>query len=285
MISELSKLLISIQKTNSLNKESLCSDVVDACINLGWLETAHDILDDMELAGNPMCTGSYTSLLRAYYRREMFREAEALLKQIRKTSLVVKMSDEEDKTTLSSKRSSSGKSGLAESLIREMEEDEKAEPSMIYEFNSSIYFFWKAKMVGDALNTYRKMQQMKIEPTVQTFLNMVSGYSSLEMYRDITILWGDIKRNMEKGNLVVNRDLYDTLILNFLRGGYFERVLEVIGYMEKGGMYIDKWMFKFEFLKFHKDLYRSLKASNAKTEAQSKRIEHVREFRQWVGIH
>ena len=80
-------------------------------------------------------------------------------------------------------------------------------------------------MVGDALNTYRKMQQMKIEPTVQTFLNMVSGYSSLEMYRDITILWGDIKRNMEKGNLVVNRDLYDTLILNFLRGGYFERVL------------------------------------------------------------
>ena len=51
------------------------------------------------------------------------------------------MSDEEDKTTLSSYRSSSGKSGLAESLIREMEEDEKAEPSMIYEFNSSIYFF------------------------------------------------------------------------------------------------------------------------------------------------
>ncbi|GFZ00846.1 pentatricopeptide repeat (PPR) superfamily protein [Actinidia rufa] len=284
MISELSKLLISIQKTKSSNEESLCSDVVDACINLGWLETAHDILDDMELAGS-MGTSSYTSLLQAYYRREMFREAEALLKQIRKAGLVVKMSDEEDKTTLSSKRSSSGKSGLAESLIREMEEAEKAEPSMIYEFNSSIYFFWKAKMVGDALNTYRKMQQMKIEPTVQTFLNMVSGYSSLEMYRDITILWGDIKRNMEKGNLVVNRDLYETLILNFLRGGYFERVLEVIGCMEKGGMYIDKWMFKFEFLKFHKDLYRSLKASNAKTETQSKRIEHVREFRQWVGIH
>ncbi|KAL7188363.1 hypothetical protein ACSBR1_038247 [Camellia fascicularis] len=49
-ISELSKLLISIQKkVASMKEESLCSDVNDACINLGWLETAHDILDVMKL--------------------------------------------------------------------------------------------------------------------------------------------------------------------------------------------------------------------------------------------
>ncbi|CAL5441645.1 unnamed protein product [Camellia sinensis] len=118
-------------------------------------------------------------------------------------------------------------------------------------------------MIGDALNTYRKTQKTKIQPIVQTFFNMVSGYSSLEMYRDITILWGDIKRNMENGNFVVNRDLFELLMLNFLRGGYFERVMKGIGYMEEHGMYINKWMFKSEYLKFHIDLYRSLKGSNA----------------------
>lgn len=278
-ISELSKLLISIQKkVSSLKEESLCSDVIDACINLGWLETAHDILDDMRLGGTPMGTGSYISLFRAYHERKMFGEAEALLDQNKKAGLVEKLFDEAITV-------SDGESDLAKSIIRELEEEGKTVLSVVYEYNSSIYFFWKAKMIGDALNTYRKMQMMKIQPIVQTFFNMVSGYSSLEMYREITILWGDIKRNIENGNLVVNRDLFQLLILNFIRGGYFERVMEVIGYMKEHGMYIDKWMFKIEFLKFHKDLYRSLKASNARTEAQSNRIEHVRAFRKWVGIN
>ena len=74
------------------------------------------------------------------------------------------------------------------------------------------------------------MVDMKIQPTSQTFAFLMCGYSSLGMYREITILWGDIKRFMRSGNLVGNRDLYELLLLNFLRGGYFERVLEVISH-------------------------------------------------------
>ncbi|KAI8562344.1 hypothetical protein RHMOL_Rhmol03G0029200 [Rhododendron molle] len=282
-ISELSKLLISIQKVGSMKDESWCSEVVEACINLGWLEIAHDILDDMALAGCPMGNSLYLSLLRAYYEQNMFREAGALRKQIRKAGLDIDMADES--LTLSERRTTSTrKVNLAESFIREMEEEEKTVASTLYELNSSIYFFWKAKMTGDALKTYRKMQEMKIQPSAQTFFIMVSGYSSLEMYREITILWGDFKQNIENGNLVVNRDLYEFIVLNFLRGGYFERVMEVVGHMKEHGMYIDKWMLKVEFLKLHKDLYRNLKASSARTEAQNKRIEDVRAFRKWVGI-
>ncbi|KAI7987956.1 Pentatricopeptide repeat-containing protein [Camellia lanceoleosa] len=151
-----------------------------------------------------MGTRSYISLLRAYHEGKMFGEAEALLKQIKKAGLVEKMSDE-------AMTVSGGESDLAESIIWELGEEVYTVSSVVYEYNSSIYFFWKAKMIGEGLNTYRKMQKMKIEPIVQTFFNMVSGYSSLEMYRDITILWGDIKRNF-----VVNRDLFELLILNFL---------------------------------------------------------------------
>ncbi|XAR60243.1 hypothetical protein NMG60_11033521 [Bertholletia excelsa] len=277
-ISDLSRILVDIQKNGSLKEENLSPAVIEACISLGWLEIAHDIVDDMELAGSPLDTSSYMSLLRAYNERNMFREAEALLRQIRKAGLSVKIYDDTMKGT-----TSSGKSDLAESFIRELGQ-EKSVPSVVYELNSSIYFFWKAKMVRDALETYRKMQEMNIKPTLQTYIYMVSGYSSLGMHREITILWGDIKRSMEDGILTGDRDLFEFIMLNFLRGGYFERVMEVISYMKKNGMYVDKWIFRTEFLKLHKDLYRCLKAGSAKTEAQSKRIEYVRAFRKWIDI-
>ncbi|KAH7549702.1 hypothetical protein ACOSP7_025389 [Xanthoceras sorbifolium] len=286
-ISELSKLLLSIQKEyHSFGEADLCSDVIDACIHLGLLETAHDILDDMESAGHPMGSSTYMSLLEAYYKAKMCREAEALLRQMQKAGLNINTSEEMVVSTWLSKGADRrSKSDLAGSLFREMIEKEKAIPSMIYELNSSIYYFCKSKMIGDALTVYRRMQEMKIQPTAQTFGYLAYAYSSLEMYRDITILWGDIKRNMETGILMLSSDLFEFLLLNFLRGGYFERVMEVIGFMKGNSMYTDKWMYKSEFLKHHKNLYRSLKASNARTEAQSKRLEYVRAFRKWAGIH
>ncbi|KAK4401195.1 Pentatricopeptide repeat-containing protein [Sesamum angolense] len=104
------------------------------------------------------------------------------------------------------------------------------------------------------------------------------------MYREITILWGDIKRSMENQNTIYNRDLYELLLVNFVRGGYFERVMEVIGFMMENNMFLDKWSYKTEFLKFHRDLYRTLTALEGKDEAQKRRIEHVHAFRKFVSI-
>jgi pentatricopeptide repeat protein len=287
---DLSKLLLCMQQDfHVLGQSSFCSDVIDACIRLGWLEMAHDILDDMDAAGAPIGSTLHMALLTAYYCREMFKEAKALLRKMRKAGFVVNLSDEMVATACLSEAannasSSSSKSDLIDFLVREMREEEKAIPSVVYELNSSIYYFCKAKMMEDALKTYKRMQHMKIQPTVQTFSYLIDGFSSLGMYRDITILWGDIKRNVGSKDLEVSRDLYEVLHLNFLRGGYFERAMEVIGYMKERNMYCDKWMYKDEFLKLHKNLYRSLKASEARTEAQSKRLEHVKAFRKWVGI-
>ncbi|KAL6183528.1 hypothetical protein ACLB2K_044939 [Fragaria x ananassa] len=281
----------------------------------GWLETAHDILDDMEAAGTPMGYGTFMSLLTAYYKGKLVPEAKALLKQMRKAGLLVSLSDEMVASTClsvvdtsaccTSASSSTSKSDLANALVQELRDeeetpsrvsdlvnalvqetrDEKEEiSSRVYQFNSSINFFCKAKMIDDALKTYKRMQELKIYPTELTFTYMIKVYSSLGMFRNITFLWGDMKRNMENGNLVVSRDLYEYLLLDFLRGGYFERVMEVISYMKKHGMFADKWMYRSEFEKLHKNLYRNLKASEARTDAQRKRLEFVQAFRKYVGI-
>ncbi|KAL2322974.1 hypothetical protein Fmac_027353 [Flemingia macrophylla] len=286
-IGELSKLLLSIQEElYSVAGSSLCFDVICACIQFGWLECAHDILDDVEATGSPMDQNTYMLLMSAYQKEGMQREATALLKQMKKVGLDEGLSDDviEKQNLCEETLDSLGKADLAIALAQILkDEDQKVFP-LVYNFNSSIFFFCKARMIEDALKAYRRMVAMKVQPTIQTFSFLMCGYSSLGRYREIIILWGDIKRFMRSGNLVADRDLYELLLLNFLRGGYFERVMEVISHMRDHNMYTDKWLYKSEFLKLHMNLYRSLKASNSRTEAQSKRLEHVQEFRQCVGI-
>ncbi|KAK4422254.1 Pentatricopeptide repeat-containing protein [Sesamum alatum] len=290
-INGLSRLLICIHNMLSSDENNRsCSDVIDACIYLGWLETAHDILDDLESEKYCVRESSYTSLLAAYYNKKMLREAEGLVRQIRRVGLAINFPDEMAFSLLVSKSEdertpdSMGKSDLANSIIQSMREEDKAVSPFVHEYNSSIYFFTKAKMIEDATQTYRKMQKMKIQPNASTFFHLICGYCSLAMYREITILWGDIKRSMENQNTVYNRDLYELLLLNFIRGAYFERVMEVIGFMMENNMFLDKWSYKTEFLKLHRDLYRTLTSLEAKDDAQKRRIEHVQAFRKFVGI-
>ncbi|KAJ8747553.1 hypothetical protein K2173_013088 [Erythroxylum novogranatense] len=290
-IIELSKLLhVMCKDYHKQRAYSLCSDVIDACIHVGWLEAAHDILEDMETFEASLDSNTYMALLKAYYSKQMMKEAEVLLRQMRKSGLFSNGSDEMVASTCLSKAageesllSSSSKSDLADHLLREMDEQMPI-PPVIYELNSSIYFFCKAQMLSDALRTYRRMQKMKIQFTTQTFAYLIFAYSSMGKYREITILWGDMKKNMKSGNLEMSRDLYELLLLSFIRGGYFERVMEVIDQMKEQGMYTDKGMYRAEFLKLHKHLYKSLKASEARTEVQKYRLEHVKTFRRWVGI-
>lgn len=292
--SELSKLLLQVQKgLASTEGSNLCSAVVKTCIYLGWLEIAHDILDDVETAGSAVDSAVYFLLLKAYYNQEMLREADVLQKQMAKVGLSTDTTADMVSSTYSPKlanRTSSQdnpptthETSLVESLVQEMKETSAISPR-VYKLNSSIYFFCKAKMIEDALQAYKRMQQISIQPTLQTFANLAFGFSSLQMYRDITILWGDMKRNIGSRNFVMSRELYEFLLLCFLQGGYFERVMEIAGHMEEQKMFTDKWMYKSEFLKLHKNLYRSLKPSEARTEAQKKRLEYVRAFKKWVGI-
>ncbi|VVB12712.1 unnamed protein product [Arabis nemorensis] len=276
---ELSKLLFSV------GGSSLCADVIDACVAIGWLEAAHDILDDMNSAGHPMELATYRKVLSGYYKSKMLRNAEVLMKQMTKAGLITDPSNETMAGLLETVENDGQNTELRAHLAQEINAGKQTKvPSMLYELNSSLYYFCKAKMQGDTLITYRKIQKMKIPPTLQSFWILIDMYSSLGMYREITVVWGDIKRNMASRNLEVTQDLLEKLVVNFLRGGYFERVMEVISYMKEKEMYNDLTMYKNEYLKLHKNLYRSLKASDAVTEAQAQRLEHVKSFRKLVGI-
>ncbi|XP_044960721.1 pentatricopeptide repeat-containing protein At4g17616 [Hordeum vulgare subsp. vulgare] len=277
----------------ALHKEELkgisASDVINACIQMGWLHAAHDILDALELAETPVGVGTYMSLLRAYENEHKPEEFNGLLQQIQKIASTM---DEfhtspsftiKDIAKIVKDEMPQTKSSLLSSLVEETEHYNPGD-HLTFEFNNSILFFCKAKMMEDALGTYKCMREQNIRPNLHTFCHILCGYSSLSMYREITILWGEIKRRLEYREISVDGDLLDCLVLEFLKGGYFSRVMEVISYMTTHQIYCDKWKYRQVFLKLHKNLYRNLNSLHDKTEAQSKRIDDVRAFRSWAGI-
>ncbi|XP_020088732.1 pentatricopeptide repeat-containing protein At4g17616 isoform X2 [Ananas comosus] len=277
MIGELCHFMTTLHKEVDFKVNGLCFNVMGACIQMGWSDVAHDILDDLESAGVPLEANTYALLLQAYCEDNKLEESKKLSKQIEKAGL---LGTDDDATSTSLET----KSHLGEFLEKEIQK-EHVGSQLIYDLNNSILFFCQANMVEDAMRTFRRMRKRNIRPTMQTFKFLLDCYSSLQSYRAITILWGEIKREMEDKDLAADRDLLDYLLLNFLKGGYFERVMEIISYMSKHNNFVDKWKYKREYMKFHKNLYRNLKVSEAKTEAQSKRLEHVRAFRVLVGIN
>jgi hypothetical protein len=107
-----------------------------------------------------------------------------------------------------------------------------------------------------------------------------SSYFSFVLFISCNCFLVQLTTRFTKNNyLVVNRDLYELLLLNFIRGGYFERVMVIIGHMNYHELYTEKFLYKREFLILHKNLHMSLKVSDTRTEAQSKRLVHVQEFR------
>ncbi|XLR32406.1 hypothetical protein S83_060306 [Arachis hypogaea] len=164
---------------------------------------------------------TYMLLLSAYCRRRMQRIANALLKQMTRVHLDNELANDTiDKHFHCLETSDSlGKSNLVVTLVQILKDEDQIFP-LVYEFNSSIHFFCMARMMEDALKVYRRMVEMNIQPTINTFAYLLCGYSSLGMYCKITILWGEIKRFMKGCGFPANRDLYELLRINFFRDGY-----------------------------------------------------------------
>lgn len=276
-VKKISEFFIKIQKDIRFGDTDLSYDVIDGCIEMGWLDHAHDIIEQLELENFPIGIGIYKKLLTAYQNQDRFEEYNSLLKHMKNVH-----------GSLAFHECNKRNSNLVEFLTKEVAcEETTVAKALVFEFNNSISFFSAAKMMDDALRTYKCMRERNMSPNVQTFCHILSGFSSLKMYREITILWGEIKRSLEYGILSDSQntdDLLECLVVNFLKGGYFERVMEVIDFMSKNGMCCDKWKCRRVFLELHRELYRNLKVSDAKTEAQSKRLEHVKAFRIWAGI-
>ncbi|KAK1313714.1 Pentatricopeptide repeat-containing protein [Acorus calamus] len=68
-------------------ENSAVVQIINACISLGWLERAHDLLDEMKFSRVRIGGSIYSTLLKAYCKANRPREITALLKEAQKAGI------------------------------------------------------------------------------------------------------------------------------------------------------------------------------------------------------
>ncbi|XP_022884484.1 pentatricopeptide repeat-containing protein At1g03100, mitochondrial [Olea europaea var. sylvestris] len=317
-IRDLAEFLIKVEKKDSpvSSDSSALMDVINTCISLGRLDQAHDLLDEMHLAGVRTSSSMYASLLKAYCKENKAGEVTSLLRDARKAGIQLDASCYEaliqfrvlEKDTQGAlnlfkemKEAKIPRGGhqefdmlvngctkgdeayLMAKLLQEIQEGQNVD-SGVRDWNNVIHFFCKKRLMQDAEKALKKMRSLGHAPNAQTFHSMITGYAAIGgKYIEVTELWGEMKAIAFTSGMKFDQELLDAVLYTFVRGGFFARANEVVGLMEKGKMFIDKYKYRMLFLKYHKTLYKG-KAPKFQTESQLKKRESALTFKKWVGL-
>ncbi|XP_015893076.3 pentatricopeptide repeat-containing protein At1g03100, mitochondrial [Ziziphus jujuba] len=310
--------LIKAEKEGSpaSNDDSALVHVINACISLGWLDQAHDLLDEMRLAGVKTASSVYASLLKAYCQANRAGEIASLLRDARRAGIQLDSSSYEAliqskvlqrdtqgalhlfKEMKEAKIPKAGhpvfeklvkgcgegsEASLMAKLLQEIKEGQKVD-SGVHDWNNVIHFFCRKRLMHDAEKALKKMRSLGHAPNAQTFHSMVTGYAAVGgKYIEVTELWGEMKSLASSTSMKFDQELLDSVLYTFVRGAFFNRANEVVEMMEKGKMFVDKYKYRTLFLKYHKTLYKG-KAPKFQTEAQLKKREAALAFKKWVGL-
>lgn len=316
---DLAEFLIKADKEDSpaSNDDSALVHVINSCISLGWLDKAHDLLDEMCLAGVRTGSSVYSSLLKAYCEANQAGNAASLLRDARKGGIQLDSSSyealiqsrvlqndtqgalhlyqemkeakipraghQEFERLVNECAGEGGEPRLMAKLLQEIKEGQTMD-SGVHDWNSIIHFFCKKRLMQDAEKALTKMRSLGHAPNAQTFHSMVTGYAAIGgKYIEVTELWGEMKSIASATSMKFDQELLDSVLYTFVRGGFFSRANEVVEIMEKGKMFIDKYKYRTLFLKYHRTSYKG-KAPKFQTESQLKKREAALAFKNWVGV-
>ncbi|KAI3954524.1 hypothetical protein MKX01_013241 [Papaver californicum] len=219
----LTKLIAEAQKLESPStgiEESVGSGILNACVNLGLLDKAHCIVDEMKAEGVSVGVGVYASILRAYCKEHRTTEAALLVTEITSSGrqldpssydalIEASMANQDFQSAFSLFRdmrevgisdlqasyltimtglTENHRPELMASFLDEVVEDPHVKMGT-HDWNSTIHAFCKTGRLEDAKKTFRRMAFLRFEPNDQTYLSLINGYVAKEEYLSVKHLW------------------------------------------------------------------------------------------------
>ncbi|KAL5723171.1 hypothetical protein ACHQM5_006596 [Ranunculus cassubicifolius] len=316
-VKNLAELIIESQKLESPSIEihsSVGFGIIDACVNLGLLDKAHSILDQMNADGGFVGLGVYTSILKAYCKEQRTSEATQLVMDISASGLQLdagsydtlieaSMSNQDFQSAFSLFRdmreakipdlqmsyltimtglTENHRPELMAAFLDEVVEDPRVEAGT-HDWNSIIHAFCKMGRLEDARRTLRRMVFLRFEPNGQTYLSLINGYMVAEKYFSVLILWTEVRKRIsmdsDKG-FKLDHSLVDAFLYALVKGGFFDAVMQVADKAQEMKVFVDKWRYKQAFMETHKKL------KVAKLRKRSyKKMEALVAFKNWAGLN
>ncbi|RCV27690.1 hypothetical protein SETIT_5G344900v2 [Setaria italica] len=311
-IRELGQLIIQAQEIELTQQPMSVEDsvgfgIVNACVELGLLNKAHSILDEMTAQGASVGLGVYSSILKAYCKEQKTAEAAQLVAEISAAGLQLDASSYDAlidasmtahdfqsafalfkdmrEARLPELRSSyltimtglteNNRPGLMASFLDSVVDDPRIEIAT-HDWNSIIHAFCKVGRLEDAKRTYRRMVFLRFEPNNQTYLSLINGYVSAEKYFNVLILWTEVRRKGAE----FNHELIDAFLYALVKGGFFDMAMQVIDKAQEFKIFIDKWRYKQAFMETHK----KLKVAKLR-KRNFRKMEALVAFKNWAGLN
>ncbi|XP_058081008.1 pentatricopeptide repeat-containing protein At1g69290-like [Magnolia sinica] len=318
-IKDLAKLIIDGQELESSQSSNSAEStvgfgIVNACIDLGLLDKAHCILDEMSAQGGAVGIGVYSSILKAYCKERRTAEAAQLVMEVNGSGLRL---DAGSYDALIDASMSSQDFQSAFSLFREMREARIPDLKMSYltimtgltenhrpelmaafldeivddprveigthDWNSIIHAFCKLGRLEDARRTFRRMVFLRFQPNEQTYLSLINGYVTAGSYFSVLILWTEVRKRMSvdggKG-IKFDHNLVDAFLYALVKGGFFDAAMQVVEKAQEMKIFVDKWRHKQAFMETHKKLkVAKLRRRNFR------KMEALIAFKNWAGLN
>ncbi|KAL6983340.1 hypothetical protein U1Q18_016728 [Sarracenia purpurea var. burkii] len=315
-VKHLADLIIEAQKLEPpsvIIEQSVGYGIISACVNLGFLDKAHNILDEMTIKGHSIGLGVYVPILRAYCKEQRTAEATQLVMEISSSGLQL---DAGIYDALIDASMSSQDYQSAFSLFRDMREaripdlqgsyltimtgltenhrpelmaaflDEVVEDPRVvvgtHDWNSIIHAFCKAGRLEDARRTLRRMIFLQYQPNEQTYLSLINGYATAEKYFSVLMLWNEVKRSVSldgEKKFKLDHSLVDAFLYALVKGGFFDAVMQIVEKSQEMKIFVDKWRYKQAFMENHK----KLKVSKLR-KRNLRKMEALIAFKNWAGL-
>jgi len=318
-VKSLAKVILEAQKLESSYvgvDSSVGFGIINACVNLGFSDKAHSILEEMiAQGGGSVGIGVYVPILKAYCKEYRTAEATQLVTEISSSGLQL---DVEISNALIEASMTNQDFISAFTLFRDMRENrvvdlkgsyltimtgllENQRPELMaafldevvedprvevnsHDWNSIIHAFCKSGRLEDARRTFRRMVFLRYEPNNQTYLSLINGYVSGEKYFNVLLLWNEIKGKIssveaEKRSRL-DHALVDAFLYALVKGGFFDAAMQVVEKSQEMKIFVDKWRYKQAFMETHKKLrLPKLRKRNYK------KMESLVAFKNWAGLN
>ncbi|KAK2636067.1 hypothetical protein Ddye_030859 [Dipteronia dyeriana] len=171
---------------------------------------------------------------------------------------------------------------LMAAFLDEVVEDPRVEVKT-HDWNSIIHAFCKAGRLEDAKRTLRRMTFLQFEPNDQTYLSLINGYVTAEKYFCVLMLWNEVKRKIStegKTGIKFDPNLVDAFLYAFVKGGFFDTVMQVVEKSQEMKIFVDKWKYKQAFMETHK----KLKVAKLR-KRNFRKMEALIAFKNWAGLN
>ncbi|XP_048564825.1 pentatricopeptide repeat-containing protein At1g69290-like [Triticum urartu] len=311
-IRELAQLIFQAQEIELTHQLPVVDDsvgfgIVNACVGLGLLNKAHNILDEMTAQGASVGLAIYSPILKAYCKEQKTAEAAQLVAEISAAGLQLDAGSYDalidasmtahdfqsafalfkdmrearlpdlrtSYLTIMTGLTENNRPELMASFLDAVVDDPRIEIAT-HDWNSIIHAFCKVGRLEDARRTYRRMLFLLYEPNNQTYLSLINGYLSAEKYFNVLILWTEVRR---KG-ADFNHELIDAFLHALVKGGFFDMAMQVIEKAQELKIFVDKWRHKQAFMETHK----KLKVAKLR-KRNFRKMEALIAFKNWAGLN